>query len=168
MGNLIYKKHQNSAKLTQINFPGKFFSLYELQALTLKVWSIIIGNAKSWLNHMIWRVTLLWNVKHARVLDANWLTHGYICSDHVRVWVAATVVMPIDNAPGSNSGVRTLNLRRRCNVLMISLHITIKDGLARHELTMRYLLMISVLSFLDLKCVYRRLLSTSLLVITLL
>ena len=156
MGNLIYKKHQNSAKLTQINFPGKFFSLYdlyEMQALTLKVWSIIIGNAKSWLNHMIWRVTLLWNVKHARVRDTNWLTHGYICSYHVWVWVAATVVVPINSASGSNSGVRTLNLRRSCNVLMISMHITIKDGLARQELTMRYLPMISLLPLLDLKCV---------------
>ena len=153
MGNLIYKKHQNSAKLTQINFPGKFFSLYESQALTLKVWSIIIGNAKSWLNHMIWRVTLLWNVKHARVLDTNWLTHGYICSDHVWVWVAATVVVPINSASGSNSGVRTLNLWRSCNVLMISMHVAIKDGLARQELTMRYLPMISLLPLLDLKCV---------------
>ena len=153
MGNLIYKKHQNSAKLTQINFPGKFFSLYEMQALTLKVWSIIIGNTKSWLNHMIWRVTCLWNVKHARVRDADWLTHGYICSDHVRVRVAAAVVMPIYNASGSNSGVRSLDLRRSCNVLMISMHIAIKDGLARQELTMRYLPMISLLPLLDLKCV---------------
>ena len=117
---------------------------------------------------MIWRVTLLWNVKHARVRDTDWLAHGYICSDHVRVGVAATVVVPFYNALSSNSGVRALNLRRSCNVLMIPMHIAIKDGLARHELTVRYLPMIGMLPLLDLKCVYRRLFCTSLLVITLL
>ena len=117
---------------------------------------------------MIWRVTCLWNVKHARVRDADWLAHGYICSDHVRVRVAATVVVPIYNATGSNSGVRSLDLRRSCNVLMISMHIAIKDGLARHELAMRYLPNVGVFSLLDLECVYRRLFSTSLLVIALL
>ena len=117
---------------------------------------------------MIWRVTCLWNVKHARIRDANWLTHGYICSDHVRFRVAATLVVPIYNATGSNSGVRSLDLRRSCNVLMISMHIAIKDGLARHELAMRYLPNVGVFSLLDLECVYRRLFSTSLLVIALL
>ena len=117
---------------------------------------------------MIWRVTCLWNVKHARVRDAVWLTHGYICSDHVRFRVAATLVVPIYNATGSNSGVRSLDLRRSCNVLMISMHIAIKDGLARHELAMRYLPNVGVFSLLDLECVNRRLFSTSLLVIALL
>ena len=116
---------------------------------------------------MIWRVTLLLMVKHARVRDTDWLAHGNICSDHVRVWVAATVVVPINNAPGGNSGIRTFDLRWSCNVLMVTIHFTIKDVLTRHELTMRHLPMIGVLPLLDLKFDYRRLSITSLLVITL-
>ena len=76
------------------------------------------------------------------------------------------MVVSIDATPGRNTVVRTLDLGRSRNVLMMLLsHLTVKDGLASHGLALGRLPMNSMLLILALKCDSRQILTTPILFI---